>query len=728
MLATKPQPKAPVKAARAAPKAQGGLLAEYPPFPGMAPALHKKLAELCGPRWIDLLFHLPTRLLDRTATPGVAAANVGERATILARVTKRPSVFKSLNAPRGKKIPLVIELADEAGTPLRAVFFNPAPWLERAFPFTKDKDGKMVGGVVILSGKVESDAKGKKMIHPDVWSASAARGLSDVARIWPLYPLTAGVPQGWVGRAVQHALAHAAEAPPPEWLPPDLVAHHHWPALVDALAAAHNPQTEADLLPTAPARVRLALDELVATQLALSHARAATRFQPGIAHGAAEGLRRKLAAALPFKLTQGQRAALADIDADLSTPRPMLRLLQGDVGSGKTLVALMSLLRVIENGQQGVLMAPTEILARQLWANARRWLEPLGVSVGLLVGSLSAAQKRKIKESLKDGYINLLVGTHALAEDNVVFDKLGLAVIDEQHRFGVRQRMALSINQSLPPDMLVMTATPIPRTLALTAYGDMEVSSIRDKPPGRTPIQTLAMPDGRLSEIARAIGRVTGAGEQVYWVCPLVEESEDTDLADATTRAATLQKLYGNTVALLHGKMKTADKDAAMARFVSGEAKVLVSTTVIEVGVDVPAATLIVIEHAERFGLSQLHQLRGRVGRGSKPSRCILLYSNPPTPYAKARIEALRESDDGFLLSEKDLELRGPGEVLGTRQSGDVAHRLADLHHHKDLLPVARDISQASLSGAISSGQRGALALLLQYFDKQAAADFLRGG
>jgi ATP-dependent DNA helicase RecG len=449
---------------------------------------------------------------------------------------------------------------------------------------------------------------------------------------------------------------------------------------------------------------------------------------PGIAHGAHHALASKLLKNLPFPLTASQTEAIAEIGQDLAAPRPMLRLLQGDVGSGKTLVALMSLLKVIENGHQGVLMAPTEILAQQLYANARKYFEPLGLTVALLTGSQTAAQKKKLKQHVREGFVNLLVGTHALTEDDVIFHKLGLAVIDEQHRFGVKQRVALSTNQPLPPDVLIMTATPIPRTLALTAYGDMDVSTLRDKPPGRTPIQTVVMPDDKLADIAARLQKVIASGQQAYWVCPLVDENEQLDLAAASQRYEWLQKTYGSRVGLLHGKMKPKDKDAAMLAFKSGQTSILVSTTVIEVGVDVPNATVMVIEHAERFGLAQLHQLRGRVGRGALASHCLLLYSGHLSPFAQQRLQALKTSEDGFYLAEKDLELRGPGEVLGSRQSGEVKHRLADLHHHRDLIPFAQQLAQQTLGAQLNAAQRNALATLLTVFNQQSAAQWLRGG
>ncbi|RYE59121.1 MAG: ATP-dependent DNA helicase RecG, partial [Hyphomicrobiales bacterium] len=653
-----------------------------------------------------------------SATPTIANAPVGEIVTIIATVQRRTPL-----PPRHIKRPMTIEVGDASGT-LRVLYFNPGHWLERAYPLNE---------TVILSGKIETDNKGRKMIHPDVWSMpksedNATNKISHVARIWPLYPLTAGLGQGWLSRALITALQVAESVPLPEWLPAAFREKHTLPTFTDALKTAHNPQTEADLQPNSPARTRLALDELYATQLALQHARATNRAQGGIAHGNSKMLTQKLLASMPFPLTTCQQNAITEIGEDLAAPRPMLRLLQGDVGAGKTLVALLSLLRVIENGHQGVLMAPTEILAQQLFANAQKYLQPLGITIGLLTGSMSPAAKKRMKQHVKEGFVQLLVGTHALTEDSVVFHKLGLAVIDEQHRFGVKQRVALSTNQNLPPDMLIMTATPIPRTLALTAFGDMDVSILATKPPGRTPITTLVMADDKLAQIARRLEGVIAKGEQAYWVCPLVEESEDSDLADATSRHAWLSKVYKDKVALLHGKMKPAEKEAVMAAFKNGDYSILVSTTVIEVGVDVPNATVMVIEHAERFGLSQLHQLRGRVGRGALASHCILIYTSPLTPFAQERLTALRDSEDGFYLAEKDLELRGPGEILGARQSGEMKTRLADLHHHKHLMPFAHELAAGALTRPLNAAQRNALALLLTAFNKQTAAEWLRGG
>ncbi len=720
MRRTQAQAASPRKQSVAGPPAQAAhaALEAYPKLPGLTPAQHSKLQELCGPRWLDLAFHLPTRTLDRSATPPIAAAPVGETATLLATVVRRGAI-----PPKHIKRPLVIELTDSTA-PLRAIYFHAGSWLERAYP---------VNTQVIVSGKIEADAKGKKIVHPDVWSLphsdeKAEAKFANVARVWALYPATAGLTQGWLHRSVAQALAFLAEHPLPEWLPKALRETHGLPTFREALGAVHTPTTEADLAPTTPARVRLALDELYATQLALVHARANTRSLRGLAHGRHTRLREKMVAALPYPLTACQHQAVGEIIADLQAPRPMLRLLQGDVGAGKTLVALMAALHVVENGHQVALMAPTEILATQLFHNAQKLLQPLGITVGLLVGSHTAGQKRNMKAHIREGFVNVLVGTHALVEDDVIFDKLGLVIIDEQHRFGVRQRANLSANQPLPPDILTMTATPIPRTLALTAYGDMDVSTLRTKPPGRTPITTVVLPDEKLAEVAQRLQQVLTKGQQAYWVCPLVEESENSDLADATQRHAWLKETYGPQVGLLHGKMKPAEKTATMAAFAKGDLKILVSTTVIEVGVDVPNATVMVIEHAERFGLAQLHQLRGRVGRGAKASHCVLVYTAPLSAYAQARLNTLRQTEDGFALAEADLELRGPGEVLGTRQAGAMNLQLADLNAHKQLIPIARELAEKSLTSPLTAAQRNALALLLECFNQQNTAVFLRAG
>jgi ATP-dependent DNA helicase RecG len=688
-------------------------LEAYSFITGAPKTLLPRLRSLCGERWIDLLLHLPTHILDRRATPTIAETAPGSTATWQVMVSKHvPKPY-----PRHRR-PHIVHVADDSGK-AQLVFFQAASWLEKALP---------VGETVLVSGQMEETGKIKKMIHPTLWGTK--RDLGDIAKLWPMYPLTQGLSHIQLKRVVDTALQHFTAADFPEWLGPHVVKKHKFISSYKALTFIHNPQKEKDIEPDSPARLRLAFDELFAHQLALIHARRTTRQHPGIAHGQSDMKRQKFFSNLAFTLTNDQNSALIDIDADLTEPQPMLRLLQGDVGSGKTVVAIAALLRVIENGSQGVMMAPTEILARQHYENAKKWLEPLGITVALLVGSVPAGQKKRLKQHIQEGFANLIIGTHALVQDDVHFNRLGLVVVDEQHRFGVEARLKLTTHNTdgLAPDVLVMTATPIPRTLALTYYGDMDVSVIREKPPGRTPVATHVLPTARLEETAQGLQRIIDKGEQVYWVCPLVEENEDSDLSAATARFKALQVLYGKNVALLHGKMKAAEKEAVMGAFKAGEAKILVATTVIEVGVDVPQATVMIIEQAERFGLSQLHQLRGRVGRGKTQSTCLLLYTPPLTSMATTRLQAMRESDDGFELAEKDMDLRGPGEVLGTRQAGAVATRVADLVRHKALIPLAREAAEQTLASKMPAEQRRALWLLLRIFNKDAAAELLKAG
>ena len=499
----------------------------------------------------------------------------------------------------------------------------------------------------------------------------------------------------------------------------------------------HNPLPEsvdvADALPKTPialARRRLAYDELLADQLALAvirqhHKKTGGRTMPGTMV-----LQKKLESALPFRLTNAQREAISEISADMATSKRMLRLLQGDVGSGKTVVALMAMLQAVESGAQAAMMAPTEILAKQHYARLSEFLKPLGIEVGLLVGKSRGVKRDDVLANLADGSLKLVVGTHALFQDDVTFANLGLAVVDEQHRFGVNQRIQLS-DKGRGVDILVMTATPIPRTLTLTAYGDMDVSRIAEKPAGRLPIDTRLIDMARLHEVIDGVQRQISKGAQVYWVCPLIEESETIDLAAATERATLLSKKLGsNKVGLIHGQMKADAKDRVMAAFAANEISVLVATTVIEVGVDVPNATLMVVEHAERFGLAQLHQLRGRVGRGRDKSNCLLMYHGPLGETAKARLTMLRETEDGFKIAEEDLRLRGPGEILGTRQSGMPEFRLANLSRDQDLLLIAHDDAALILhrDPEMKDARGQALRTLLYLFERDAAVPLLRSG
>jgi ATP-dependent DNA helicase RecG len=479
--------------------------------------------------------------------------------------------------------------------------------------------------------------------------------------------------------------------------------------------------------PRSPARRRLAYDELLASQLALALMRARNRRAPGRANAGDGRVSARIEAALPFGLTGAQRRAVAEIRGDLASDRRMLRLLQGDVGAGKTAVALLAMASAVEVGRQAALMAPTEILARQHFERLAPLAAPLRLR--LLTGRDKASERRATLAALAAGAVDIVVGTHALFQDSVVFADLGVAVVDEQHRFGVHQRLALGA-KGAAVDILVMTATPIPRTLALTCFGDMDVSVLDEKPAGRQPIATRLVSTDRLDEVVAGLGRALAAGDRVYWICPLVAESEFVDLAAAEERFADLRHSFGDAVGLIHGKMPGPDKDAAMERFQRGETKILVSTTVVEVGVDVPEATIMVIEHAERFGLAQLHQLRGRVGRGTRASTCLLLYRGPLGQVSRARLEMMRETEDGFRIAEEDLRLRGEGEVLGTRQSGMAAFRLASLENDAELLQVARDDAQLVVQRdpGLKSARGQALRVLLYLFERDAAIRLLGAG
>ena len=585
-----------------------------------------------------------------------------------------------------------------------------------------------VGEKRFISGKVERFGPGNaqiQMLHPDYIVSETE--LDKIPEIECVYPLTAGLSGKILNKAVRIGIEKMPDLP--DWQDPAMTKREGWPDFQSALKIIHCPQNEDDLKKIKAAKQRLAYDELLANQLALALVRRNMRRVAGRAiHGDGK-IRKAVLDALPFSLTSAQIRVLKEINADMDSPLRMLRLVQGDVGSGKTMVALFAMLNAVEAGAQAALMAPTDILANQHFNSVSKIAAAAGVDVVLLTGRDKGKKRQEILNRIASGQAQIIIGTHALFSEDVVFKDLALTVVDEQHKFGVHQRLSLS-EKGRSADMLVMTATPIPRTLALTYYGDMESSQIDELPPGRKPIATRVLPAARLDEVAAALNRALAEGNKVYWVCPLVEESEKIDLAAAQERFEYLNRQFAGRVGLVHGKMKGPEKDAVMQKFAGNELDILVATTVIEVGVDVPSATVMVIEHAERFGLAQLHQLRGRIGRGEKSSTCLLLYANPLSQTAKARLTAMRETQDGFKIAEEDLTLRGAGEVLGTKQSGLQEFKIADLSVDRDLLTMARNDAKyiMNIDDSLSSERGKALRLLLYLFHKDEAVKTLNAG
>ena len=685
------------------------LFAEIRTLSGVGPKLEKLIAKVAGPRLVDLIFDLPLGVIDRSYRPKLIAAEPGRIATLEVNVLDHLP-------PRVKSQPYKVRVSDDTAV-MDLVFFR--------------ADAKYLTGILppgtrrLISGKIESFKDRLQMAHPDY--VVAPEEAATLPQHEAVYGLTEGLASRTLFKAVRGALARVPEMP--EWQDAAFLRLRGFAGFNQALAEAHAPAHDADLSPETLARQRLAYDELLANQLALLLIRARLRA-PGGRRVAGDGrLKGRAIAALPFALTDGQLTALAEIEADMASDKRMLRLLQGDVGSGKTIVALLALLGVVEAGLQGALMAPTELLVRQHLASLAPYAEAAGIRLAALTGRERGPQRTETLAKLAGGEIDILIGTHALFSEDVTFHDLGLAVVDEQHRFGVHQRMQLQ-SKGKPADVLVMTATPIPRTLALTAYGDMDVSKITGRPPGRKPVETRVMSAARLDDLIAHLRLALDRGQRAYWVCPLVEESEKIDLAAAKERATMLKAALGVKVGLVHGQMKAAERDAAMAAFKNGETQLLVATTVIEVGVDVPEATIMVVEHAERFGLAQLHQLRGRVGRGTGKSSCLLVYHGTLGPTAKARLATMRETDDGFVIAEQDLRLRGPGEVLGRRQSGMEEFRLADPMAHSDLLAVAHDDARLILARDpdLKNPRGETLRVLLYLFGRDEAVRYLRTG
>ena len=674
--------------------------------------LYRRLFDREQPaRVIDVLFHLPTGAIDRRARPKLRDVVPDTVVTVAVTVDRhRPP------PPHRPRAPYQVYTSDETGD-LTLTYFNARKdYLQRLLPAG---ERRYVSGTVALYDHM------RQMVHPDRVVAEA--DLAKLPLVEPVYPLTEGLSLNQVRKAADAALARLPDLP--EWQEASWVARERFPSFTEALRTLHRPTEPADLLPEGLAWSRLAYDEFLAGQLALALVRAHLRRPAGRATPGTGHIRKKLIEALPYALTPSQGRAVADIVADLGKPERMLRLLQGDVGSGKTVVALLAAAAAIESGRQAALMAPTEILARQHFNTVAPLAAAAGINVAILTGRERGRERGDILGKLAFGDIHVLIGTHALFQEEVEFRDLALAIVDEQHRFGVHQRLALA-RKGEAVDVLVMTATPIPRTLVLTYFGDMDVSELREKPAGRRPIDTRTIPLNRIDEVVEAVGRALVAGHRVYWVCPLVEESENVDLAAAQSRYLELQQRFGAMVDLIHGRLKGTEKDLVMTRFAAGETRLLVATTVIEVGVDVPEATVMVIEHAERFGLAQLHQLRGRIGRGTEPSTCLLLYKPPLGENAKARLAIMRETEDGFRIAEEDLKLRGEGDVLGTRQSGMPGFRVARIEAHAKLVGPARDDAALLLARdpTLASARGQALRHLLYLFERDDAIRLLRAG
>jgi len=691
------------------------LFAAVTTLTGVGPHLEKLYRRLFGreqpARVIDLLFHLPTGAIDRRARPKLRDVVPDTVVTVAVTVDRhRPS------PPHRPRAPYQVYTSDETGD-LTLTYFNARKdYLQKLLP---------VGERRYVSGTVALYDHMRQMVHPDRVVAEA--DLAKLPLVEPVYPLTEGLSLNQIRKAADAALTRLPDLP--EWQEASWVARERFPSFAEALRVLHRPTEPADLLPEGLAWSRLAYDEFLAGQLALALVRAHLRRPAGRATPGTGHIRKKLIEALPYSLTPSQGRAVADIVSDLGKPERMLRLLQGDVGSGKTVVALLAAAAVIEGGRQAALMAPTEVLARQHFNTVAPLAAAAGINVAILTGRERGRERNDILEKLAFGDIHVLIGTHALFQEEVEFRDLALAVVDEQHRFGVHQRLALA-KKGEAVDVLVMTATPIPRTLVLTYFGDMDVSELREKPAGRQPIDTRVVPHSRLDEVVGAVGRALAEGRRVYWVCPLVEVTENTDLAAAEERFAALKERFGAMVDLVHGRMKGGEKDLAMERFAAGETRLLVATTVIEVGVDVPEATAMVIEHAERFGLAQLHQLRGRIGRGSEHSSCLLLYKGPLGETAKARLNIVRETEDGFRIAEEDLKLRGEGDVLGTRQSGLPGFRVARIETHGKLIGAARDDAALVLARdpTLTSARGQALRHLLYLFERDEAIRLIRAG
>ena len=691
------------------------LFAPVTSLSGVGPKQDKLLRYLLDrsetPRLVDLLLHMPASVIDRRSRPKLRDAVVGSVVTLELTIDRhRPP------GGRNARAPYLVYASDDTADVVLTYFRGDRSYLEKQLP---------VGEKRYVSGTLQMYDGMWQMVHPDRVVDEA--GFAKMPQIEPVYPLTTGLMLGSLRRAVALALPKVPHLP--EWIEASVLRRTKFPSFEEALRRIHTPEQIDDILPDKPFWQRLAFDELLAGQLALALVRAQLRRPAGERNAGDGHLRRKIIDALPYALTASQQEAAAAIAKDLAQPLRMLRLLQGDVGSGKTVVALLAAAAVAETGKQAALMAPTEILARQHLKTIAPLAERAGMQVAILTGREKGKERKELLAKLAAGEIDLLVGTHAVIQDDVIYKALALAIVDEQHRFGVRERLALT-EKGDAVDVLVLSATPIPRTLVLTYFGDMDISELREKPAGRQPIDTRAVPMDRLEEMIEAVSRALKARKLVYWICPLVEESEEVPATDAEQRFEVLQQRFGDRVGLVHGRMKGAEKDRVMAQFAAHEISVLVATTVVEVGVDVPDATIMVIENAERFGLAQLHQLRGRIGRGREASTCILLYKEPLGEMSAARLKVIRETTDGFRIAEEDLKLRGEGDVLGTRQSGLPGYRIAQPVVHAQLIAQAREEAMRIMrENPKLKGEEGdGLRALLYLFERDEAIPLLGAG
>lgn len=688
------------------------LFAPLETLPGIAGRRKALFQRLLGERVVDALFHLPSNMTKYRPIQLISQAKAGENVIIEVDIREH---IPNMQRTKPYKI-----ICSDGKDIFEITYFNAIKsYLQKLYP---------IGSRKIIVGKVDFYLSQAKIPHPHtVIDVANAKHLITHEVV---YPLTTGVTNKCVQRAINQALSRLPVLS--DWLDEDFCKAHNWPGWREAVLAVHHPQTPNDLSLESNTRQRLAFDEFLSHQLGLQLARQhQIRSLPGLKQAGNGHLIQKLLTILPFDLTQAQQRVISEIFADMALSRPMSRLIQGDVGSGKTIIAFLAMLKAVEAGNQAAILAPTDILARQHAETIIDTAAQIGVTAAILTAREKGKAKERILEQLENGEIDLLIGTHAIIQDKVRLQKLGLAVIDEQHRFGVEQRLLLS-NKGYNPDILAMTATPIPRTLQLANYGDMDISILDQKPAGRLPVQTKVVSLNRLDEVIEGIARAIKEGAKVFWVCPLVKESEALDLSAAEDRFLHLQNFFGVRVGLVHGKMKAQEKDGVMDRFIKDGLDILVATTVIEVGVNVPAATIMIIEHAERFGLAQLHQLRGRIGRGNKPGTCILLYGKQITQIGRERLETMRETSDGFKIAEKDLKLRGGGDVLGTRQSGLPGFKIADFVEHPEmcsrLLSLAnKEARRVCKEDPLLETPKGqALALLLKIFGRDEAMKYTR--